>query len=267
MKRRGPVYFGPACYLGRGSALAGTPARVTDLPRRQREDLLERYFGFLFEPPPPRRTTPVPGVDYRELGVEPDPDHLVAAPIRAISAVMVQGHWVDHRDPQHLKDALPLFEGRPIFINHISEPHLAVGRILEPEWDDTRLPPDDAPGVNVMAVIDAQRSAEAFAVARGVADRSLNRWSLGFGLEAEPSHPDLSEDDFWMGLGDEVDGETVAWSVTAITDVYEESVVDAGAVASARTLARDDVAALRASHARTAKRRRRYGFPAAARRG
>lgn len=161
----------------------------------------------------------------------------VSVRVRAISAVIVPGHWIDHRNQDVLRAAVPLLQGAPVYSMHWADPTRWLGHCTDPEWDETPMGRDQAPGINCTVVIDPSLSADGARVAAGIAAQSLVRWSLGFDLEAEPSHPDESIDEFWCRLGTfDESGAQRLWVATAIPDVLELSIVDAGAVESARTV-------------------------------
>ena len=69
-------------------------------------------------------------------GIEATPDVLVTVPVRAISADLVPGHWVDHSDPDHLRAAVPLFSRVPVYPNHCAWPSNWLGYVLDPKWSD-----------------------------------------------------------------------------------------------------------------------------------
>lgn len=178
-----------------------------------------------------------PGDEVEEHQEAERPEGLVSVPVRAISADVVPGWWVDHRDEAHLQAAVPLFERVPHFPNHWGDPALWLGYATEPEWDDTKLGANKVPGINVVANFDPEASEKAKAVARGVAAYSLTRFSAGFEVITEPSHPEMDCDDFWWKLGSfDEDGKQYLWEAKEIPDVHELSPVDVGAIESARTL-------------------------------
>lgn len=173
----------------------------------------------------------------------PVADSIVEANVRAISADFVPGHCMDHSDPEHLKRAVKagLFENRPIYANHFTDPTRALGYISGGEWDETLLGANQKPGVNITATIDGDLSADTRVVARGVSQGYLSRWSLGFQADYSASHPDIMDgwdcDGWWRLLGTTApDGTLFRLVCSEIVDVFELSVVDVGAIESARTL-------------------------------
>ena len=171
-------------------------------------------------------------MSYRPL--EESADGSLSVRLRAISAELVPGHWVDHRDPAHLEAAVPLFDRLPVMPMHDVDPRHWLGSTSKPEWDGTPLGPQEAPGINLVATLPAIASNET--VRAGIRDGSLRRWSAGFALDAELSH-DIEDSrlDALLGTEDE-SGELIRFVAREIVDVYEESLVDAGAIDSALTL-------------------------------
>lgn len=168
-------------------------------------------------------------------------DHVVVVPVRLISATLVPGYWLDHSDPAHLKAAVGMFDGVPVYTMHWAWPDNWYGMVTEPEWDDAPLGADQVPGINGLVAIEGDLSERHRIIARGVSHRSLKRWSAGFLAEYHASHEDMSTwtcEDWWFRLGEVApDGERYRFIVDRIIDVIEESLVDQGAIESAQTIA------------------------------
>lgn len=208
------------------SGLTTGPAqRLTKLKSARRDELVSRYEA---------------AADLA-MNAAAEIDSVEVVPVRFISACLVVGHWMDHSSPQHLKDALPLFDALPIYTQHVAEPNLWIGSVVDAEWDDTKLGLERAPGISGLVGIERGVSERARVVAAGVKRRSIKRWSLGFLADYDVSHPaemvEWDMADYWRKLGtvSPVDGEVYRFVVNSIPDVYEFSAVDVGAIDGART--------------------------------
>lgn len=236
-KMRGPLDLAMGRTSGEASTYrnaitpTGEASRLVHMRGPKRDELIARY------------------EDAKDAAVnaKATPEKIVTVGVRCISCVYVPGHCMDHRDPRHMKAAVPLFDGVPIFPMHYAWPDNWLGHIVEPEWDETPMGADGAPGINALAVIEADINDRAGSrqIARGIETKSLKRWSAGFLADFEPSHPEMNEwgwEEFFLLLGDSATGkpgidDLYRFVVNAIPDVYEESIVDVGAIESALTLA------------------------------
>lgn len=226
-------------YLPATGFASGAPLRASELLRKAAPARAERLRA---------RFAEMDEIDVP--GGAPAMERVLTVPVRAISAVLVEGHWMDHRDPAPMKAAVELFVGRPVHVMHDAHPLAVLGKVLDAEWDDTPMGRAQAPGVNVtvavwtgMPALDGGawgRGGDVARLERGIREGVLDRWSLGFCAEYEVSHDDMKDwgfDRFCCLLGTPgPDGEPYRFVVTAIPDVYELSLVDIGAVESARSL-------------------------------
>ena len=78
-------------------------------------------------------------------------------------------------------------------------------------------------------------------VCRGVASGALDSVSVTISFEYEKSHPKMSDFDFYMRMGEVVDGKTVQALVTKVNRVYELSVVWQGADQFAKTVGENGI--------------------------
>ena len=168
-----------------------------------------------------------------------DPATFVYACVRMISADVVPGYWVDYTNPAVLQDAVErkLFDRLPVFSMHDARAENWLGFVGDgAAWDQTLMGEQQVPGVTAEVAIVPGASARAWTVAHGVMAGSLTRWSLGFMVEMEPSHPEMEEQEFLGALGFEgPDGRPVLWNAQRLQYCKELSLVDDGAVESART--------------------------------
>jgi hypothetical protein len=163
-----------------------------------------------------------------------DNSQYLIKPFRMLSAVLIQGHWIDFSKEGVLKKALPLFNNVTIFPDHNPDIANWLGIAINARYAET----GKAPGIESDFKIDISRAAKL-----GDLDKALNMnppairsCSVGISFDALKSHPDLDRWDFMDLLGREVDGQVVRYIVTAINRISEVSLVYAGADPNAKSL-------------------------------
>jgi hypothetical protein len=154
--------------------------------------------------------------------------------VRALSAVLIQGYWLDHSDETVMKAAVPLLARMPVLLNHSGDVRQIVGVVAKTWWGEDE--GFDAPGIDATLRLDS--AVCPLGIIRGLlADPPLNlAVSVSWWGEVAQSHPDMSDADFWTNLGREVDGQVVRLIVTRIDEMPEISLVWAGADPQARPL-------------------------------
>lgn len=172
---------------------------------------------------------------------EPDGDEgqpLVRA-FRMLSATLIRGHWIDYSDPGiWTPEAVGLFNNTTVYMDH-DRPvadwiGVATGARLTTQAGVL--------GVDADFTIDPTQDMllAKGAIRRGMTFKpvpAIRACSVGISFEAKPSHLFRDPWDFWMSLGDEVDGEIVRFIVTKILRIVEVSLVYAGADPGALALA------------------------------
>lgn len=173
--------------------------------------------------------------DLRQF-MQPDDSDYVYVPTRALSAAEVQNKCINfaHNDGKALKEAVALFNGLIVLKDHHMVVDNWIGKTQDAFWDTET--PGAPPGVTLVMKVDAKADPKC---ARGLVTGMLDSVSVTVAFEFEPSHPDMKEYDFYMRLGEVVDGKTVQALVTKVTRLYELSVVWQGADVYARTIADD----------------------------
>lgn len=168
--------------------------------------------------------------------LSPRPEDYVMIPMRALSADSVQGNTINfaHNGGQALKNAVGLFDGLIVLKDHNQTVDSWVGKTQDAYWDTSI--PNTPPGVNFMLKIDTKADPK---LARGLLSGMLESGSVTIGFDHEKSHPKMKDFDFYMALGDTVDGKVVQALVTNITRCYEYSIVWQGADTNAKTINRD----------------------------
>jgi hypothetical protein len=147
---------------------------------------------------------------------EQENDELYAKLFRCLSATTTQSRFFDFSAEGVLKAAVHMFEGKTIFANHNMDVTRWKGVTKGAVWDDKNEPN----GVNALFVLD--RAADPLLV-RGVETGALKSASATLWFSYKRSHPELKY--FYDHLGEEVDGETVRFVVTGISNVGEMSIV------------------------------------------
>lgn len=176
-----------------------------------------------------------PMLDMDEYLTVQDGDY-IHVPFRALSACPVQGGIIDfgYRNGQALKAAVGLFNGLTIFKDHDHTVDGWCGLTSGAYWDE--ITPGVPHGVNFMLDVDVKADPK---VARGLLSGALNAGSVTIKFDFEQSHPDMERDEFFMHLGDTVDGQVVRALVTEVIQCWEYSVVWQGADKFAKVIGDD----------------------------
>lgn len=155
-------------------------------------------------------------------------------PFRMLSAVLVDGYWLDFTDAKMLEKATPLFGGVTIFTNHRPDVNDWIGVTQSPRFTQSK----GVPGIDAEFKIDATDFPR---IAKGLQldPPAIKANSVGLTFTANRSHPDMGSE-FWSNLGREVDGQVVRFIVTSIKRVLETSLVYAGADPYAGALSAPD---------------------------
>jgi len=177
----------------------------------------------------------------RKLATKPDrpegiaQEEYISEYFRFLSATIIEGHELNISE-EVLKKAVKLWEHKPVQIDHRFDVNENVGFTSNPEWDGE----SDPPGINGWIHVSKKRDeAKGFAISEGLKMGSVAATSVWFYFDWEPSHPEMEEDDFWMLLGQEVEGERVTIRITEITEVWEQTLCLLGADPNARKLSAD----------------------------
>ncbi len=169
--------------------------------------------------------------------LQPNEEDYVYLDVRALSAALVQGWWLDHSDQKVMKAAVPLLKRMPVLLNHSWDVKGIVGVVVDTWWgtDDGF----EAPGIDARLRLDSA-VAPLNVIRALLADPPLAlSVSVSWWGEVRRSHPDLDKDDFWDLLGEELNGEIVRWVVTRIDEMPEISLVWAGADPDAKVIDND----------------------------
>jgi hypothetical protein len=170
-------------------------------------------------------------------GAEPavEDDGFITRPFRMLSAILIEGYWLDLSDQAVLKKALPLFNNVTIFKNHAPDVDDWVGVALNARWSEEL----GVPGIDADFKIDKAGNPR---LARGLSMNppAINACSVELRFQAKRSHADMGWE-FYENLGREVDGQVVRWIVTRINRIPEVSLVYAGADPSAKALSMDRI--------------------------
>ncbi|MCF6191872.1 MAG: hypothetical protein L3J76_01895 [Candidatus Hydrothermae bacterium] len=148
-------------------------------------------------------------------------DTFLYVPVRALSAVVIEDYWVDFSNPAVLEEAAPKLSGVPVFPNHDVDVLKWLGVVKRSWYDDGATPP----GIDAVLALDKQMDR----VVRGVKLGALQSVSITAWFDWQPSHPDMHPAEFFLRLGEEVDGERVRIVVTRIRRFGEISLVWSGA--------------------------------------
>lgn len=181
------------------------------------------------------------GVDFSTMSddeiqsyLTPTDEDYVLVPTRMLSAGPVQNDTINfgHEDGRALKEACleGLFNDLLILKNHDFDVDGWLGKTQNSFWDAST--PNVPPGVTGMMRLDSKADPK---VCRGVISGVLDSVSVTIGFEHVKSHPKMTDTDFYMKLGEVVDGKTVQALVTKVNRVYELSVVWKGADPGAKT--------------------------------
>jgi hypothetical protein len=169
----------------------------------------------------------------------PKPKDFLAFPFRQLSAEQVgSGTWksTDFSNEAVLREALPLFDGKPAYFNHDQDAKKAIGTLGAAKWTPTYV---NEKGLPVPAGIDAPFIIDS--VLFGHLCRILNSptspiqcCSVAIEFEYEPSHIFENPNDFLWHVGETIDGREVTRIVTKIISIGESSLVHEGAAPHSR---------------------------------
>jgi len=156
----------------------------------------------------------------------------LTVPFRSLSAVLIEGWWLDLTDEAMLRAAVPLFDRVTIYGNHKPDVNAWLGVMMSPTWSPAS--GSNPAGVNTLFKIDAKENPR---IAKGLTMEppAINAASVEIRFAAQRSHSDMGWE-FYENLGREVDGEIVRYLVTKIFRIPEVSLVYSGADPNARQL-------------------------------
>ncbi len=175
--------------------------------------------------------------------VLPKDEDYIFVQFRALSKVLVEGHWLDWTRDGVLEEGVSMLEGATVYPNHYYwNINNWLGSVSQTAWDATGEKFGGVPGINATYKIDALVSP---IIARGLLMKppAIHSTSLTVLFEFEFSHPDIATEDRWKFfrlLGEEVDGQIVRLIVTKIHEIWEASLVHQGADRLAKQLKDDD---------------------------
>lgn len=162
---------------------------------------------------------------------------------RALSKVLVAGHWLDWTRDGVLEEGVSMLEGATVYPNHhFWNIYNWLGSVSQTSWDESGAKFGGVPGINATYKIDALVSP---IIARGLLMKppAIHSTSLTVLFEFEFSHPDIATEDRWKFfrlLGEEVDGHIVRLVVTKLHEIWEASLVYQGADRIAKQAKDDD---------------------------
>lgn len=162
----------------------------------------------------------------------PKDEDYIFVNFRALSKVVVQGHWLDWTGEGVLEEGVSMLEGATVYPNHrFWDINNWLGSVSQTSWDAKGEKFSGVPGINATYKIDALVNP---VIARGLLMKppAIHSTSLTVLFEFQYSHPDIATDDRWKFfrlLGEEVDGKIVRLIVTKIHEIWEASLVYQGA--------------------------------------
>lgn len=164
--------------------------------------------------------------------VMPQDGDYISVDFRALSKVLVPGHWIDWTRDNVLEESVPLLLGATVYPNHTFwDINGWLGSVSNVAWDAEGKAANGVPGINARYKIDALMNPR---IARGLMmdPPAIHSTSMTVLFEFEYSHPDMAAEDRWKffrNLGEEIDGEIVRLIVTKINEYWEASLVFQGA--------------------------------------
>lgn len=209
-------------------------AMITAPRTKEKNEAIKNSFGWI-------------GPDYRQSQVNPNgPSDAVPSaedyfgfPFRFITNTIVgAGSWKATEFPSAvLKDALPLFNHKPFYVNHETEISNNIGISSEPKFTAQKKQKDGVvpAGVDGLLVIDSKLHTDLCRKLNGLPVPHIQSVSIGVIYEWKPSHDftdsEGNDDDyeFERQIGRTVDGKLVRRIATKILDIIEISLVDLGA--------------------------------------
>lgn len=164
--------------------------------------------------------------------VLPKDEDYIFVNFRALSKVVVPGHWLDWTRDGVLEEGVAMLEGATVYPNHdFWNINNWLGSVSATEWDAKGEKFGGVPGINATYKIDALVWP---IIARGLLMKppAIHSTSLTVLFEFEFSHPEIATEDRWKFfrlLGEEVEGHIVRLIVTKIHEIWEASLVYHGA--------------------------------------
>lgn len=166
----------------------------------------------------------------------PREEDAISVSFRSLSKRIIEGHWLDFTVDGVLEAGVEMLQGQTVYPNHqFWDINNALGSVSAAVWDATGEKFGGVPGINATYSIDALMNPR---IARGLLWKPypyIHSTSLTVLFEFDYSHPRLVEEGkFWINLGEEIDGDIVRLIVTKIREIWEASLVFAGADRLAR---------------------------------
>lgn len=184
--------------------------------------------------------------NYEFIGdVVPNESDYISVDFRALSKVIVPGHWLDWTRDGVLEESVQMLLGATVYANHnFYDINGWLGSVSAVEWDADGKAANGVPGINARYKIDALMNPR---IARGLMMQppAIHSTSMTVLFEFEYSHPDMAADDRWKffrNLGEEIDGEIVRLIVTRVLEYWEASLVFQGADRLAKQITENDEA-------------------------
>ena len=169
--------------------------------------------------------------------LNPNPADYVLVPFRALSAADDVQHGMfnfAHDGGAALKAAVGMFNDLMVLKDHDMSVDNWVGKTQEAYWDTSI--PNSPPGVNFMIKLDTKADPK---LARGVLSGMVNSGSVTIEFDYDQSHPKMKDYEFYMNLGQVVEGKRVQALITKVTRLYEYSLVWQGADTHAKAIKPD----------------------------
>lgn len=164
-------------------------------------------------------------------GIQTAAEDFLVVPFRLLSATIVGQWWqtTDFRDEAVLRASTSMLKDQPVYTEHYVKTDNWAGKVQDTTWtpsytqNGTTIPA----GIDGLLAIDTSIDRN-LDLAKGILVGAVDSNSVTVAFEWEQSH-EMSEDDFYWMLGQEIDGEVVARRVTKIIKYFETSLVPEGA--------------------------------------
>jgi hypothetical protein len=171
--------------------------------------------------------------NFQKVGdILPRAEDYISVRFRALSKVIVPGHWIDWSKDDVLKTSVPKLLGATVYPNHdFDDINNWLGSVNNAVWDEEGAQSEGVAGINAEYKIDALMNPR---IARGLlmSPPAIHSTSMTVLFKFEFSHPDLATENRWRFyelLGEEVEGQIVRFIVTEILEYWEASLVFQGA--------------------------------------
>lgn len=222
--------------LGGGNSLimGNCPKELTPeiIVKKNLEEQRETESFGLFDTAQPNYTTYYPELDVEDL--TPNEGEFIHPIFRALSAVVVHRGWnpVDFGKPGVLKNSMSLLQGQSIHADHETAIGNAMGSVYEVFWENSYKTKSGLivpSGINAKLKLDGKSNPR---ICRGIMmdPPSIHSTSVTVQFLWEKSHPQLSDDEFFRGLGTfDKDGKMITRVATKIKRYNEISLVAHGA--------------------------------------